>query len=60
MATAPVAKDGHASAVERAGTGGDRSRGRRPGAKRAEDTRAEETDDALELAPPRGRLDIVA
>jgi len=60
MATAPVAKDGPTAAVERAGSGGERARGRRPERRRPRTERSEDTDDALELAPPRGRLDIVA
>ena len=60
MATEPVTKDGHAAAVERAGSGGDRARGRRPERRRPRAERPEDTDDALELTPPRGRLDVVA
>ena len=61
MATAPVTKEGQAPAApERAGTGRERASGRRPDRRRPRAERPEDTDDALEFAPPRGRLDVVA
>ena len=60
MAAAPLVKEGHAAAVDRAGTEGDRARGRRSDRRRPSAERSEDSHDALELAPPRGRLDVVA
>jgi len=61
MATAPVTQEGQAPAApERAGAGRERASGRRPDRRRPRAERPEDTDDALEFAPPRGRLDVVA
>ena len=64
MATAPVAQEGQAAPaqvrLDRAGAGKERPSGRRPDRRRPRAERPEDTDDALELAPSRGRLDVVA
>ena len=64
MATAPVTKEGQAPPaqvrLDRAGAGKERPSGRRPDRRRPRAERSEDSHDALELAPPRGHLDVVA